>query len=186
MTARADQHRRRRNEEISHFANPFLSMRHDHAGTELPRWKIRSVPANVHVWRGSPPANCSRKSARACRCAGPPASAARRARSCPRKTVAASIARGLSQHHLSEQDPDHRHRGTGLARQPGFASALGDDRKGDGFHPTALIVTKDQAVPADLRDAANESGTPVWISAQRGHELLTYRNTTSRACSRGA
>ncbi len=26
-----------------------------------------------------------------------------------------------------------------------------------GFHPTALIVTKDQAVPADLRDAANES-----------------------------
>ncbi|MDE2084345.1 MAG: HPr(Ser) kinase/phosphatase [Xanthomonadaceae bacterium] len=43
-----------------------------------------------------------------------------------------------------------------------------------GFAPTALIVTKDQAVPADLRDAANESGTPVWVSSQRGHELLTY------------
>jgi len=43
-----------------------------------------------------------------------------------------------------------------------------------GFQPTALIVTKDQTVPADLRDAANESGTPVWLSSQRGHELLTY------------
>ena len=43
-----------------------------------------------------------------------------------------------------------------------------------GFSPTALIVTKDQAVPADLRDAANESGTPMWVSSQRGHELLTY------------
>ncbi|HTI96009.1 MAG TPA: HPr kinase/phosphorylase, partial [Rudaea sp.] len=43
-----------------------------------------------------------------------------------------------------------------------------------GFAPTAVIVTKDQAVPADLRDAANESGTPVWVSSQRGHELLTY------------
>ncbi|MBS0439284.1 MAG: HPr kinase/phosphorylase, partial [Proteobacteria bacterium] len=38
-----------------------------------------------------------------------------------------------------------------------------------GFAPTAVIVTKDQAVPADLRDAANESGTPVWVSSQRGH-----------------
>jgi HPr kinase/phosphorylase len=43
-----------------------------------------------------------------------------------------------------------------------------------GFEPTALIVTKDQAVPADLRDAANETDTPVWVSSQRGHELLTY------------
>jgi len=43
-----------------------------------------------------------------------------------------------------------------------------------GFHPTAVIVTKDQAVPSDLRDAANESATPVWLSSQRGHELLTY------------
>jgi len=43
-----------------------------------------------------------------------------------------------------------------------------------GFQPTALIVTKDQTVPADLRDAANETGTPIWLSSQRGHELLTY------------
>jgi HPr kinase/phosphorylase len=43
-----------------------------------------------------------------------------------------------------------------------------------GFQPTALIVTKDQGVPTDLRDAANETGTPIWLSTQRGHELLTY------------
>ena len=43
-----------------------------------------------------------------------------------------------------------------------------------GFQPTALIITKDQPVPSDLRDAANESATPVWLSSQRGHELLTY------------
>jgi HPr kinase/phosphorylase len=40
--------------------------------------------------------------------------------------------------------------------------------------PLALVVTKDQAVPTDLRDAANESDTPLWISPRRGHELLTY------------
>ncbi|MGH8211865.1 MAG: HPr(Ser) kinase/phosphatase, partial [Rhodanobacteraceae bacterium] len=40
--------------------------------------------------------------------------------------------------------------------------------------PVALIVTKDQAVPADLRDAAEETGTPLWVSARRGHDLLTY------------
>lgn len=40
--------------------------------------------------------------------------------------------------------------------------------------PSALLVTRDQAVPADLREAAEESGTPLWISAKRGHELLTY------------
>jgi HPr kinase/phosphorylase len=39
--------------------------------------------------------------------------------------------------------------------------------------PVALIVTKDQAVPADLRDAADETGTPLWVSARRGHDLLT-------------
>jgi HPr kinase/phosphorylase len=43
-----------------------------------------------------------------------------------------------------------------------------------GFQPTAIIVTKDQGVPSDLRDAANENATPVWLSSQRGHELLTY------------
>ncbi|HEX7112456.1 MAG TPA: HPr(Ser) kinase/phosphatase [Mizugakiibacter sp.] len=40
--------------------------------------------------------------------------------------------------------------------------------------PTALLVTKDQTVPADLREAAEETDTPLWISAKRGHELLTY------------
>ena len=40
--------------------------------------------------------------------------------------------------------------------------------------PLALIVSKDQAVPTDLRDAANESETPLWVSPRRGHELLTY------------
>jgi len=40
--------------------------------------------------------------------------------------------------------------------------------------PIALIVTKDQAIPGDLRDAAEESQTPLWTSPKRGHELLTY------------
>jgi HPr kinase/phosphorylase len=40
--------------------------------------------------------------------------------------------------------------------------------------PLALILTKDQACPADLRDAANESDTALWVSPRRGHELLTY------------
>ncbi|HET8942830.1 MAG TPA: HPr(Ser) kinase/phosphatase [Rudaea sp.] len=43
-----------------------------------------------------------------------------------------------------------------------------------GFQPTALILTKDQSVPSDLRDAADETGTPIWLSGLRGHELLTY------------
>jgi HPr kinase/phosphorylase len=42
------------------------------------------------------------------------------------------------------------------------------------YRPTALLVTKDQDVPADLRQAADESNTPLWISPKRGHELLTY------------
>ena len=40
--------------------------------------------------------------------------------------------------------------------------------------PVALVVTKDQAVPADLREAAEETDTPLWVSAKRGHELLTF------------
>ncbi len=42
------------------------------------------------------------------------------------------------------------------------------------YRPTALIVTKDQTVPADIRDGANEHNTPLWASPKRGHELLTY------------
>jgi HPr kinase/phosphorylase len=42
------------------------------------------------------------------------------------------------------------------------------------YRSIALIVTKDQAIPGDLRDAAEESHTPLWTSPKRGHELLTY------------
>ncbi len=40
--------------------------------------------------------------------------------------------------------------------------------------PLALILTKDQACPPDLRDAANEAEAPLWVSPRRGHDLLTY------------
>ncbi|MEO7935155.1 MAG: HPr(Ser) kinase/phosphatase [Dokdonella sp.] len=42
------------------------------------------------------------------------------------------------------------------------------------YRSIALLVTKDQAIPGDLRDAAEESHTPLWSSPKRGHELLTY------------
>ncbi|WP_313914934.1 HPr(Ser) kinase/phosphatase [Tahibacter sp.] len=42
------------------------------------------------------------------------------------------------------------------------------------YRPTALIVTKDQALPSDLREAADESNTPLWSSPKRGHEILTF------------
>ncbi len=38
--------------------------------------------------------------------------------------------------------------------------------------PLALVITQDQSCPADLRDAAEESGTPLWVSPKRGYELL--------------
>ncbi|MDR2870952.1 MAG: HPr(Ser) kinase/phosphatase [Xanthomonadaceae bacterium] len=38
--------------------------------------------------------------------------------------------------------------------------------------PLALIITKNQDCPEDLRDAADESDTPLWVSSKRGHELL--------------
>jgi len=40
--------------------------------------------------------------------------------------------------------------------------------------PLALLVSRDQPAPPDLRDACNESDTPLWSSPRRGHELLTY------------
>lgn len=40
--------------------------------------------------------------------------------------------------------------------------------------PLALVITKDREAPQDLRDAANESDTPLWVSSRRGHDLLTY------------
>lgn len=42
------------------------------------------------------------------------------------------------------------------------------------YRSIALLVTKDQAIPGDLREAAEESQTPLWTSPKRGHELLTY------------
>lgn len=40
--------------------------------------------------------------------------------------------------------------------------------------PAALLITKDQTVPGDLREAADETDTPLWVSARRGHEILTW------------
>ncbi len=42
------------------------------------------------------------------------------------------------------------------------------------YNPTALIISKDQSVPADLREAAEETDTPLWVSARRGHEILGW------------
>ncbi len=42
------------------------------------------------------------------------------------------------------------------------------------FRPLGLVVSKDQACPEDLRLAAEESGTPLWLSPRRGHELLNH------------
>ena len=42
------------------------------------------------------------------------------------------------------------------------------------YRPIALLITKDQKIPGDLREAAEESQTPLWASPKRGHELLTY------------
>lgn len=41
------------------------------------------------------------------------------------------------------------------------------------FSPLALVITKDQACPADLRAVAEQAQVPVWVSPRRGHELLT-------------
>lgn len=38
--------------------------------------------------------------------------------------------------------------------------------------PLAMVITQDQSCPADLRDAAEETDTPVWVSPRRGYELL--------------
>ena len=42
------------------------------------------------------------------------------------------------------------------------------------FRPLALVISKDQPGPADLIEAADESGTPLWSSPRRGHELLNH------------
>ncbi len=40
--------------------------------------------------------------------------------------------------------------------------------------PLALVISKNQDCPEDLRAAAEESGTPLWSSPKRGHELLNH------------
>ncbi len=40
--------------------------------------------------------------------------------------------------------------------------------------PFAIIVTQGQNVPSDLLEAAEETSSPLWISARRGHEILTW------------
>ncbi len=42
------------------------------------------------------------------------------------------------------------------------------------FRPLALVISKDQSCPDDLRTAAEESETPLWRSPKRGHELLNH------------
>ncbi|HVR81940.1 MAG TPA: HPr(Ser) kinase/phosphatase [Luteimonas sp.] len=42
------------------------------------------------------------------------------------------------------------------------------------FRPLALVISKDQVCPEDLRIAAEESDTPLWSSPKRGHELLNH------------
>ena len=40
--------------------------------------------------------------------------------------------------------------------------------------PLAVVISKGQTCPEDLRIAAEESDTPLWVSPRRGHELLNH------------
>jgi HPr kinase/phosphorylase len=40
------------------------------------------------------------------------------------------------------------------------------------YRPLAMLISKDQSCPEDLRAAAEESATPLWTAPRRGHELL--------------
>ncbi len=42
------------------------------------------------------------------------------------------------------------------------------------YRPLALVISKNQSCPEDLREAAEESQTPLWSSPKRGHELLNH------------
>jgi HPr kinase/phosphorylase len=42
------------------------------------------------------------------------------------------------------------------------------------FRPLAVVISKNQPCPEDLRIAAEESDTPLWSSPRRGHELLNH------------
>ncbi len=54
------------------------------------------------------------------------------------------------------------------------AAALGNHREDHPVQPLALVISKNQPCPEDLRAAADESGTPLWGSPKRGHELLNH------------
>ncbi len=43
-----------------------------------------------------------------------------------------------------------------------------------GYQAFGLIITRNQSLPSDLREAAEETNTPIWVSGLRGHELLTF------------
>ena len=47
-------------------------------------------------------------------------------------------------------------------------------RKIAGYDPVALIVTRNQPIPSDLHDIAEETDMPIWSSSKRSHELLTW------------
>ncbi|GAB2503713.1 HPr(Ser) kinase/phosphatase [Pseudoxanthomonas sangjuensis] len=40
--------------------------------------------------------------------------------------------------------------------------------------PLALVISKNQSCPEDLRAAAEETDTPLWVSPKRGHELFNH------------
>lgn len=42
------------------------------------------------------------------------------------------------------------------------------------YRPLALVISKEQPCPEDLRLAAEETDTPLWTSPRRGHELLNH------------
>ena len=42
------------------------------------------------------------------------------------------------------------------------------------YRPLALVISKSQTCPEELREAAEESDTPLWVSPRRGHELLNH------------
>ena len=42
------------------------------------------------------------------------------------------------------------------------------------FRPLAMVISKNQPCPEDLRAAAEESDTPLWGSPRRGHELFNH------------
>jgi len=42
------------------------------------------------------------------------------------------------------------------------------------YRPLAMVISKNQSCPEDLRIASEESDTPLWSSPNRGHELLNH------------